>query len=451
MMIFKKAIPRRTMLRGVGASIALPLLDGMIPAFAAPADVAAKTPARFSVVYIPNGVILENWTPAEEGAAYKLTPILEPLAAFRDRFVVLSGLSNNGPSRLVGKDPGGHPTASGTYLTGVYPKNNTGSELHVATSMDQIVAKEFGKHTQLASLELALDSNDFAGGCGLVSCIYSTTIAWRTPTTPLPMENNPRAVFERIFGDSSSTDPAVRLSQIRKERSILDSVTERLSGLLTGMSPSDRVKTTEWLDAVRDIERRIQLAEEQGSKELPRVDRPAGVPVSFDAHAKLMFDLQVLAYQADMTRVITFMIGREETPRTYAEIGIADPHHPMTHHSGNTEKIAKVQRINTYHAQLFAYYLEKLRSTPDGDGSLLDHMMVLYGSGLGDGNVHAHDNLPTLLVDGGVGHTKGGRHLLYPVEKQIPLSNLHLTILDKLGIPVESFGDSNGELQLLSV
>ena len=450
MMIFRKAIPRRTFLRGLGTTLALPLLDGMVPAMAAQRDTAAKPVVRLSVVYVANGVIMDKWTPAIEGAGFELTPILEPLAPFRDRILVLSGLAHNSGRALQGENTGDHARAGATYLTGVHPRKTEGADTRAGISVDQIAARELGKHTQLASLELALDSSELLGQCEAgYTCAYMNTLCWRTPTTPIPMENRPRAGFERLFGDNDSTDPAVRLRQIRTDRSILDSVTQKVARLLTGLGPTDRAKLTEYLDAVRDVERHIQMAEEQSSRELPTLERPPGVPSTFIEHAHLMIDLQVLAFQTDMTRVITFMTGREFGGRTYREIGIPDGHHSLTHHQYKQEKIDKVIRINIYHAKMFAYYLEKLQSTPDGDGSLLDHMVILYGSSLSDGNLHWHDNLPILLAGGGAGRIKGGRHLRYPQDT--PMPNLLLTILDMLGVPVESLGDSTGKLDLLSV
>ena len=447
MMIFKKAIPRRTFLRGIGATVALPLLDGMIPALAAAGDTAAKSPTRLSFVYVPNGMIMNKWTPAAAGASFALTPILEPLAPFRDRFLVLSGLNHDTADPLPGEgEVAPHDRAGASFLTGVHAKK----EGHVGISVDQIAAKELGKHTQLASLELGLDSNDVAGQCERGwSCAYVHTLSWRTPTTPMPIENEPRVVFERLFGDSNTTDPAERLARIQRRRSILDSVTQAAARLLTGLRPSDRARLAEYLDAIRDVERRIQVAEEQSSRELPVLDRPAGIPATFDEHAKLMFDLQVLAYQTDLTRVITFMMGREQADRTYREIGIPDAHHPLTHHQNDPVKIAKVIQINIFHARMFAYFLEKLRSTPDGDGSLLDHSMIVYGSGISDGNKHLHQDLPVLLVGGAAGRVKGGHHVRYP--KDTPMTNLFLAMLDKLGIAVENFGDSTGKLDLLPV
>jgi Protein of unknown function (DUF1552) len=450
MMIFKKVIPRRTVLRGVGATLALPLLDGMVPALGGTADPVAKPAARLSFVYVPMGIIMEKWTPAAEGAAFEMTPILEPLAPFRDRLLVLSGLNHNTARLLPNEASGPHSHGAATYLTGVHLKPTGGSDVRAGISVDQIAAKELGKHTQLASLELALDPTDLVGTCEAgYSCAYINTLSWRTPTTPIPTENNPRAVFERLFGDSGSTDPAERLRRIQENRSILDFVAEDVAHLLTGLAPSDRGKLNEFVDAIRDVERRIQIAEKQASREVPTLDRPVGIPGTFEEHAKLMFDLQVLAYQCDLTRVITFLMSRETSHRTYRELGIPDAHHPLTHHAGDIEKIAKVVQINLYHAKMFAYFLMKLRSTPDGDGSLLDHSIIVYGSGLSNGNEHRYDNLPTLLVGGAGGRIKGGRHLQFP--DPTPMTNLHLSLLDKLGLPVEKLGDSTGKLDLLSV
>ena len=449
MMITKKAIPRRAFLQGVGATLALPLLDSMVPAFAQGRS-AAKPVRRVSFLYTPNGMIMDAFTPKTEGAGFALPPILEPLASFRDQFLVLSGLNNNTADPLPGEgQTAPHERAGGTYLTGVHPKR----EGQAGVSIDQIAAQELGKETQLASLELGLHNTDVVGQCEKGwSCAYLNTISWRTPTTPLPTTGNPRAVFERLFGDANSTNAADRLARVRKDRSLLDSVTESAARLSAGLGPSDRAKLTEYLEAVRDIERRIQKAEEQSARELPSLDRPSGVPALFEDHAKLMFDLQVLAFQTDMTRVITFMMEREQSNRTFREIGISDTHHGISHHQQDPVKIAKVTQINILYAKTFSYLLEKLRSTPDGDGTLLDHVMIVYGGGISDGQEHLVQNLPVLLVGGGAGqinYAGGGRHLRFP--KDTPMTNLYLTLLDKLGIPVEHFGDSTGKVDLLSV
>jgi hypothetical protein len=444
MMIFKKAIPRRAFLQGVGATLALPLLDGMVPAMAAVGD--TKAPTRLSFVYIPNGIIMENWTPKTEGAGYEMTPTLEPLAAFREQMLVLSGLDCKHANPLPGEGGGDHERGSGAFLTGAHPKKTGGADIQAAKSIDQIAADELGKQTELASLELTLDFAEFVGGCDPgYSCAYTNTISWRSPTTPIPMENNPRSVFERLFG-GDTTDPAERLARIKKDRSILDAVTQDVARLVTGLGPADRRKLTEYLDAIRDVERRIQKAEEQSNHELPTIARPVGIPATFEDHIKLMFDLQVLAYQADKTRVITFLLAHEQSTRPYPEIGIPDPHHPLTHHSGDKEKIAKVIQINMYHARMFSYFLERLRATPDGQGSLLDHSMIVYGGSISDANVHKHEDLPILLVGGGDGTIKGGQHVRY--EAGTPVTNLFLTLLDKLGTPIPSFGDSTGRVEL---
>ena len=447
MMIFKKAMPRRTFLRGMGAALSLPLLDGMIPAFAGALDPSAKPALRLGVVYVPNGIIMSKWTPATEGTAFEMTPTLQPLAPFRDRILVLTGLNNQTALALAGEGAGDHARASATFLSGVHPKKTEGTGIQAGITMDQIAAREMGKETQLSSLELALDSTEVVGSCdGGYSCAYTNTLSWRTPTSPMPMENKPRAVFERLFGDSDSTNPQERLARIRRDRSILDFVTQDVTRLATGLSSGDRAKLTEYLDAIRNVERRIQMAEEQSSRQLPSLERPTGVPDKFTDHAKLMADLQVLAWQTDLTRVTTYMMGQESNTRVYNELGFSDSYHPLTHHQGDAGKIEKVIKIDILHTQMFAYLLDKLRSTSDGDGSLLDHAMIVYGGGISDGNLHTHENLPVLLVGGGGGQIKGGRHIRY--AKDTPTTNLHVAILERLGIPVDSVGDSTGKLDI---
>jgi hypothetical protein len=438
MIVTRKHLPRRTVLRGLGATIALPLLDGMIPAFAAQRTTAAQPVRRLGVVYVPNGIVMSDWTPATEGASFDLTPILQPLAPFRDRMVVLTGINNGQPHYVV------HGAASTRFLTTVPPQASTGSIVEAGISMDQVAAKALGQHTQLASLELALEAPQ-AGACDVgASCVYTDTIAWRGTATPLPMEHNPRAVFERLFGDNDSTDRAARAVRFTEQRSILDSVTETVADLRRELGARDQAKINEYLEAVRDIERRIQRAEEQDTRELPAVERPVGVPDTFPEHARLMFDLQVLAYQSDLTRVITFMVGRELSGRNYPEIGVGDAHHPISHHQGNREKLAKLTKISVHHAAQLAYFLERLQSTPDGDGSLLDHLTIVYGGGMSDGDAHAPQNLPLLLMGGGAGQLTGGRHLRFSPDT--PIANLHLTLLEKLGLQTERFGNSTGTL-----
>lgn len=447
-MNFKKAIPRRAFLQGAGAAVALPLLDSMVPAFAQAQ--APKRNLRLSIFYVPNGIIMGKWTPAAVGSDFEITPTLEPLSAFRENLFVLSGLAQNQGHSLPGETSGDHPRASASYLTCVHPRPTNGRELHVGTSMDQIVAAALGGDTQLASLELGIESADVLGTNEPgYSGAYYNTISWKNPSTPLPMENNPRVVFERLFGDRDSTDRGEVVARIQEERSVLDFVSEGASRLMKDVGPTDRAKLTQYLDAVRDVERRIQLAEEQASRELPIVQRPVSVPGTFTEHIKLLIDLQVLAYQSDLTRVSTLMVGHEMGLQAYPELGFADPYHPLTHHNGDPEKVAKVIQIDTLHTQIYAYFLEKLQSTPDGDGSLLDHSINLYGSGLSDGNVHAHDDLPLLLACGKESQIKGGRHLRYSTST--PMANLYLTLLDKLGVPVDKLGDSTGKLELLSV
>ena len=442
MMISRKALPRRTVLRGIGTTLALPLLDGMVPALTALSRTAAQPVKRLGVVYVPNGIVMEQWTPAAAGAGFEMTPTLQPLAPFRDRLLVVSGLSNKGPDNV-------HETGATGFLTGVPPRRTQGSELGAGVSVDQVVAGETARHTQLASLELALESGDDVGTCGAgYTCAYTNTICWRSATTPLPMETNPRTVFERLLGDAGGTDPAARLARIEQNRSLLDAVTDKVAALRRDLGARDRNKLGEYLEAVRDIERRIQRAEAQVDQPLPDIAAPLGIPTSFDEHAKLMFDLQVLAYQTDLTRVVSFMLSREYSGRTYPEIGVPEAHHPTSHHQNDPDKLARLARINTYHISLLAYYLEKLRATPDGDGSLLDHVMVLYGAGLSDGNRHSSENLPILLAGGGGGTLDCGRHV--QCADPTPMSNLHVTLMDRLGLPVERFGTSTGGIETLS-
>lgn len=442
MNIFKKTLPRRTLLRGLGASLALPLLDSMVPALSSASAQIAQPAKRLGVVYVPNGMAMKAWTPATDGAGFELTRILQPMADYQDRMLVLTGL--NGTSSNAGV----HASASTRFLTGTIPAR-TESDLQAAVSIDQLVARELGRQTQLGSLELALDQSDVFGSCDIgFSCQYTSTISWRDAYTPLPMETNPRAVFERLFGDTGTTNPAVRLQRIRKDQSLLDAVSDRVSDLNRQVGADDRAKLDQYLDAVRDVERRIQMAEAQSNRELPVVEQPAGVPDTYEEHAKLMFDMQVLAYQTDLTRVITFMMGRELTGRTYAEIGVPDSHHPTSHHRDDPALYEKVTKINEFHTSLFSYYLDKLDATPDGNGSLLDHMLMLYGAGMSDSNRHDNTGLPLVLLGGGSGSVKGGRHLRY--EEGTPISNLHLTMLDKMGMPLDKIGNSTGALNFLT-
>ena len=450
MIVTKKSIPRRTVLRGLGATVALPLLDGMVPAFAATRAPAAKPVSRFGVVYVPHGAVMANWTPAESGRAFELSPILTPLKPFRDQMLIVTGLDHTPAAQLPGEPGGGHGRIGGAFLTGVHAKPTEGADFEAGTSIDQIAATELGRETQLTSLELGLGSTDFAGACDAgFSCAYTSTLCWRTPTTPLPMESNPRAVFERLFGDGDTTDAAVRRERMRKDRSLLDAVVERIADLQQGLGAKDRSKLAEYLDSVRDVERRIQRAEAQSARELPVVEQPSGsAPAAFEEYVRLMFDLQVLAYQCDLTRVITFMMTPELSARTYPEIAVPEPHHALSHHQNRPENLDKLTKLQTYHAGLLSYYLAKLKATRDGDGSLLDHLTLLYGSGMSDSNVHDIHGLPIVLIGGGAGRLQGDRHLRYAAGT--PLTNLYLTVLNKLGVPVERVGDSNGQLEHLS-
>jgi hypothetical protein len=382
---------------------------------------------------------MEYWSPRKEGNEFEITPILEPLAPFRNQLLVLSGLRANW--NYI------HAGASGSFLTGATRGGRTEVEILADVSMDQILARKFGKETQLSSLELSMDAPNNAGACtGNLSCAYTHTISWRSPTQPLPMEHNPRAVFERLFGDSGSTDRGARQARLREQKSILDSVTGKLASLKREIGPQDQIKVEEYTEAVRDVERRIQKGEEQSSVELPVMEQPQGAPSIFEEHLQLMFDLQLLALRTDLTRVITFMVGKEQSARPYPQIGVPEAHHPLSHHNNQPELIAHMSKINRYHTGLFSRYLAKLQATPDGDGSLLDHMTILYGSGISNSTQHSGNNLPILLVGGGAGRLKGGRHLKY--SGQPSMANLLVTLLDKLDVPVERLGGSTGKLPI---
>jgi hypothetical protein len=446
MVITGKSINRRTFLHGTGAAFALPLLDAMTPAFGVP----AARPTRMGFVQVPNGIMnLKNeWAPKEVGNL-NLTPILQPLADFKDRLLVLSGLDSQQAAGLGFEIAGDHPRACTAWLTGTHAKMTAGADLKAGVSVDQIAAKEFGNETQLSSLEVSLESADVVGSCeAAYSCAYFNTISWRDEATPLPMENRPRALFERLFG-AAGTDPKVRQVLRREDSSILDAINQDAKRLRIKLGGPDRGKIDQYLDAVRDVERRIQRAEAQGDRDLPQMQGPAGAPSAFSEYYQLMTDLMVLAWQTDMTRVCTFQVGHEMSLRAYPELGFGDSHHSVTHHHGEAEKIAKVIQINTYHIKMLSYYLDKLRSTPDGDGSLLDHSMIMYGAALSDANLHLYIDLPLLLVAGGVNGIKGGQHIRYP--NRTPMSNLLLTMLDKAGVPnITKLGDSTGKLDLVA-
>jgi hypothetical protein len=450
MFVTKRCVARRTVLRGIGATLALPLLDSMVPAFALPSQKAVLAVPKLGFVYVGNSASTPGfWTPAATGESYELTPILQPLSPFRDRVLVVSGLDNRPGEAWLGEPGGGHARCSGAFLTGVHAKPTEGADLGAGVSVDQIAASHIGRQSQLASLELTLDSPDVVGTCDAgFSCAYTNTISWRGASSPLPMENNPRAVFERLFGDSGSTDPGVRLRRMLEHRTILDSISDKIADLQRELGAQDRIKLSNYLEAIRDIERRIQNAEDQGIRQVPEATQPAGIPESFEEHVKLMFDLQVLAYQTETTRVITLMLVRELSNRTYPEIGVPEPHHEVSHHQDSADRLAKLATINTYHMTLFAEYLNKLRATSDGDGTLLDHTLILYGSGMGNSNLHEPRDLPILLAGGAAAGLKAGRHVR--CHEGTPLANLYVTMLGKLGIPVEQFGDSTGSVPLVS-
>ena len=442
MIITKMALPRRTVLRGMLGTLALPFLDAMAPALTAEAKTAAQA-MRLGFVYVPNGVQLKYFIPTTDGMGFEMPPIVKPLEAFRDQLVVVSGLANK--SAEVGEKGGGpHTRAHAVWLCGVAPKLTEGPDIQAGTTIDQHAAAVLGQDTILRSLELALEPNYMVGNCDNgYSCTYVNTFSWRTPTTPMPMENNPRVVFERLFGYGGSGD--ARAVQLRKDRSILDWVAQDAARLQHTLGPADRTVFGDYLDSVREVERRVQRAEQQaGSGSLPEIEQPTGIPDSFEEHAKLMFDLMVLAYRADITRVVNLQVAREQSGRSYASIGVPEGHHDISHAGANVEKQLKNVKINTYHVSLFAYLLEQMRSIPDGNGTLLDHVMLLYGAGMGDGSIHSPHALPVVLAGGGCGQLSGGRHLRCATDT--PMMNLGLSLLDKVGVELPRLGDSTGRL-----
>lgn len=443
MMITKMALPRRTFLRGIGATLALPLLDAMVPAMSAIARTAASPAPRLGFFYAPNGTYLPNFHPTGLGSAFEFTPVLKPLEPFRDAVVVVSGLSNRNAETLS-EGGGVHTRCGAAWLSGVRPKKTEGADIEAGTSIDQLAAAVIGKDTPLNSLQLTLDHDFVVGSCeNGYSCIYQHTFSWKTPTTPMPMESNPRAVFERLFGEGGTADE--RFERLRRDRSILDLAMEDMKRLQRRLGGSDRATVDEYLTAVRDVEQRIQRAESHtDSATALIVDAPVGIPDSWDEYARLMFDLHLLAYRADVTRVVAFQISRELNGRAYPWIGVPDGHHSVSHHQLDPEKIERATKINTYHMSLFAQFVEKMRDTPDGDGSLLDHAMLVYGTGMGDSDHHTPFDLPTVVVGGGCGQLKGGRHVSYPLHT--PFTNLGLTLLDKVGVELERLNDSTGRL-----
>ncbi len=447
MIVMRKHLPRRMFLKGMGAVVALPVLDAMTPAFAA--STMRKAPLRMGFTYVPNGITMTDWTPAAAGRAFEYTRVMKPLEKFREDTIVLSGLSQRNGNAL-GDGPGDHARAAAAYLTGVHPRKTAGADIQNGISVDQVAAMNIGAETRFGSLELGCDDSRTIGNCDSgYSCAYTNSLAWRGPTTPMPPETNPRLVFERLFGDiDTSLAPEVRARRLQYRRSILDLVGERTAQLSADLGAADKRKLDEYLASIREIEQRIERAERDMTGLVPDIDKPTGIPVAYADYVKLMFDLQILAFQTDSTRVVTMMMGREGSMRTYPEIGVPDPHHPLTHHRNNKDWIEKVTQINTMHAELFADFVQKMKDTPDGDGSLLDHSMIVYGSGLSDGNRHTHEDLPVLIVGRG-GNFHRGTHIVYP--KDTPMTNLFLTMLDRMGVESEKLGDSTGQIEHLSI
>jgi hypothetical protein len=439
--ITRKSLPRRTFLKGVGASFALPLLDAMIPA----ATAANRTPAdgvrRLGYIFMPMGCDESRWTPGSEDTLDKLSPILDSLKPVKDQMTVFTNME------LKPAYPGSHATSNSSFLSAAKAKVTESSDYYLGTTADQVAAKQIGHQTQLPSLELAMDLMQTVGQCDNgYACVYQNNLSWSSPTTPLPAEAHPRLVFENLFGEGGT--PEERRAALRERASLLDSIADDMNRLKRELGASDQARVSEYLDSIREVERRIQNAEtDSKDNPLPDLERPMGVPASYADHARLMFDLQLLAFQGDITRVTTFQIARETSNRTYPEIGVPDPHHPLSHHGDDPNKIARMAKINAFHVSLFAEYLEKLQNTPEGNGSLLDNVLLLYGSGIGNPNVHNHTNLPIILAGGAAGGMKGNRHIRY--DKPTPLANLHLTLLDKVGVKLDKFGDSNGKLDNL--
>lgn len=448
-MITRKHLPRRTLLRAAGAAIGLPFLDAMTPAFAAPARSASKSPTRMAFVYVPNGIIMPDWTPDEEGAGFSFKRTMKPLEPFRDRVSVLTGLMQNG-GRALGDGPGDHARAASSFLTGCHPRKTAGADIKIGVSVDQLAAQKIGQQSRFPSLELGLEDGRIVGSCDSgYSCAYSNNLAWRNENSPLPPEINPRLVFERLFGTGDEVEDAASLARrLKFQKSVLDSVREETQTLQTSLGATDKRKLEEYLYSVREIEQRIAASEKDGRHFAPPMNKPEGAPVDYAEHARLMYDLMTVAFQMDATRVITFMMGREGSNRAYREINVSDGHHGLTHHRNNEEWIEKIRQINHYHVQQFAYWIEKLKRTPDGEGSLLDTSMIIYGSGLADGNRHTHHDLPVVLAGAANGALKPGRHLRY--KSETPMANLFLTMLDKMGVNVEKMGDSTGKLGYLS-
>ena len=441
MIIMKKALPRRTFLRGLQATLALPLLDAMIPAATALANTAAKPVSRLGFVFVPMGCNHAKWTPEGEGRLESLSPILSPLAPVKDQLTVVTNLE------LENAYPGTHDTSNSGFLSAAFAKHTESSDYHLGTTVDQLAVKQIGQETQLPSLELSMDLDPLAGVCNNgYACVYQNCLSWSSPTTPLPSEAHPRIVFERLFGEGGS--PEEREANLRSRASLLDAFSDDISRLKGMLGTSDRARIDQYLNSIREVERQIQRAEAAvRDNPDPDIDRPLGVPVAFEDHARLMFDLQALAFQGDITRIATFQLTRELNNRTYPEIGVPDPHHPTSHHGNDPEKLEKIAKINTYHVSLFSEFLQKLHDTPDGDGSLLDHTVYMYGSGIGNPSLHDHQNLPILVAGGSASGMNGGQHIRY--KEETPLANLHLTLLDRVGVHLDSFEDSSGKIEHL--
>ena len=439
MFLTKKAIPRRAFLRGSRGALALPLLDAMIPAATAWAQTPAKPVTRLGFVFIPMGSDQDRWTPPGQGVLNELSPILTPLKPVKDQVTVITNL------RLPNAYPGTHDTSNSAFLSAASAKHTESSDYFSGTTVDQIAARQLGRETQIASLQLAMDLNPLAGVCNNgYSCVYQNCLSWSSPTTPLPSEAHPRVVFERLFGEGGNA--AARRAALQTRASLLDLFTKDIARFQQRIGASDRARLDQYLTSVREVEREIERAEQAvKDNKTPDMERPVGVPAAFADHVKLMFDLQILAFQADLTRVIAFQLTREQSNRTYPEIGVNDPHHPTSHHGNDPYKVAQIAKINTYHVSLFTSFLERMKSTPDGDGSLLDHSLYLYGSGMGNPSLHDHENLPILVAGGAKTGLKGGRHIRY--QKGTNLANLHLTLLDHAGIHLDRFVDSTGKIE----
>lgn len=445
-MITRKALARRTFLRGVGTAVALPFLDAMVPAMAAGA--AGKPPVRMAFVYVPNGIDMRHWSPGYEGALGELPMILKPLEPYKSDITVLGNLTHN-MGRALLDGPGDHGRCCGAYLTGVQPRK-TMVDIHVGVSCDQIVANKVGKQTRFPSLELGLEDARQAGDCDSgYSCAYTNNLAWRSETQPLPPVLDPRALFERLFGNGVVLSPEARARRDKFRRSILDFVTDDTKKLQTTLGPTDKRKLDEYLSSVREIERQLQKAESDNAQINPGMEKPYGVPADFAEHFKLMSDMLTVAFQADLTRVATFLVTREGTSRSYREIGIPDGHHPLTHHRNDPATMDKVAQINAYHMKQFAAWMEKLKSIKEGDSNLLDNSMIVYGAGLADGNRHSHEDLPTLIAGRAGGAFKPGRRIVY--RRETPMSNLFLTMMDQMGVPADHFGDASGRLDGLTL